>query len=373
MRRIHVTSVAAAVAAILASGTAPPRPRTPARRPRAEAARVIEEIVVTAQRREESIQDVPLSVQAFTGETLVEAGVNSVLDLPRLAPNFNAMRGTQTANVRLSIRGVGASSNSAIDPSIGTFIDGVYVPRPGSLFGATERHLQRGSAARPAGHAVRPQLDGGRRAAAFGEPAGRLRRQRRTAPTATTTSSKFVGMLNAPMGDRFALRFAGLTDSRDGYAHNRYDNEDFATARVRRDPRRREAGTITDDLTWTLKYDRSQPRRRRQGRTRDRSRDADGRFARTTDADLRRQPAGPGRCVRPQEQPAHRGRRRRQPVGRRERPVLGARRRPHRAVPRRLSQLGQRAARVRRAVHARRFPGAHRSRSRAPASRTNCS
>ena len=65
-----------------------------------------------------------------------QAGVNSVLDLPRLVPNFNVMRGTQTANVRLSIRGVGASSNSAIDPSIGTFIDGVYVPRPGSLFGA---------------------------------------------------------------------------------------------------------------------------------------------------------------------------------------------------------------------------------------------
>jgi iron complex outermembrane receptor protein len=58
-----------------------------------------------------------------------------VLDLPRLAPNFNAARGTQTANVRLTIRGVGAAGNSAIDPSIGTFMDGVYVPRAGSLFG----------------------------------------------------------------------------------------------------------------------------------------------------------------------------------------------------------------------------------------------
>ncbi|HEX6571808.1 MAG TPA: TonB-dependent receptor plug domain-containing protein, partial [Steroidobacteraceae bacterium] len=134
MKRIGITSVAAAVAAVLATGhTARAQD---AGTPGLDTGTGIEEIVVTAQRREESIQDVPLSVQAFTGETLVEAGISSVLDLPRLAPNFNAMRGTQTANVRLSIRGVGASSNSAIDPSIGTFVDGVYVPRPGSLFGA---------------------------------------------------------------------------------------------------------------------------------------------------------------------------------------------------------------------------------------------
>ena len=94
----------------------------------------VEEIVVTAQRREESIQDVPLSVQAFTGAALESAGVDGALELPRLVPNLNIARGTQTANVRVSIRGVGAAGNSAIDPSIGTFIDGVYVPCPGAFF-----------------------------------------------------------------------------------------------------------------------------------------------------------------------------------------------------------------------------------------------
>ena len=100
MRKVHVTSVAVAVATVLAAAQVA-RAQEADAPVGVEGTAGVEEIIVTAQRREESIQDVPLSVQAFTGETLVEAGVNSVLDLPRLAPNFNAMRGTQTANVRL--------------------------------------------------------------------------------------------------------------------------------------------------------------------------------------------------------------------------------------------------------------------------------
>jgi iron complex outermembrane receptor protein len=249
MRRTQVSSVAAAVAAILAGGAQAQDVGVPG------AAAAVEEIVVTAQRREESLQDVPLSVQAFTGETLVEAGVNSVLDLPRLAPNFNAMRGTQTANVRLSIRGVGASSNSAIDPSIGTFIDGVYVPRPGSLFGAlndiASAEVLRGPQGTLFGRnstvgavllrSAGPQDDfGGSAEVTYGN----------------YNEQKFVGMLNAPLGDSFALRFAGLTDSRDGYAHNRYDNRDFATTET--DAFRIGAKwDITENVTWTVKYDRS--------------------------------------------------------------------------------------------------------------------
>lgn len=254
MRRIQVTSVAAAVAAILATGQGAQAGEATAAAG-AEASTGIEEIVVTAQRREESIQDVPLSVQAFTGQTLVEAGVDSVLDLPRLAPNFNAMRGTQTANVRLSIRGVGASSNSAIDPSIGTFIDGVYVPRPGSLFGALNdisgAEVLRG----PQGTLFGRNSTVGAVLLRSASPQDDFDASAELT-YGNYNEQKFAGMLNAPIGDRFALRFAGLTDSRDGYAHNRYDNEDFATAES--DAFRVGAKwDLTDDLTWTLKYDRS--------------------------------------------------------------------------------------------------------------------
>jgi iron complex outermembrane receptor protein len=254
MRRIGITSVAAAVAAVLAAGHAAQAqdagvPGT------LDTTAGVEEIVVTAQRREESIQDVPLSVQAFTGETLVAAGVSSVLDLPRLAPNFNAMRGTQTANVRLSIRGVGASSNSAIDPSIGTFVDGVYVPRPGSLFGAmndiSSAEVLRG----PQGTLFGRNSTVGAVLLRSASPHDDFEGSAELT-YGNYNEHKFAGVLNTPIGDRFALRFAGLTDSRDGYAHNRYDNRKFAT--LESDAFRIGAKwDVTDDVTWTLKYDRS--------------------------------------------------------------------------------------------------------------------
>jgi iron complex outermembrane receptor protein len=254
MRKVHVTSVTVAVATVLAAAQAA-RAQDADAPVGAEATAGVEEIIVTAQRREESIQDVPLSVQAFTGETLVEAGVNSVLDLPRLAPNFNAMRGTQTANVRLSIRGVGASSNSAIDPSIGTFVDGVYVPRPGSLFGSMNDIASAEVLRGPQGTLFGRNSTVGAVLLRSADP------QEDYAGSAELTygnygEQKFTGVLNAPLGDRFAVRVAGLTESRDGYAHNRYDGRDFAT--LESDAFRIGAKwDITDSVTWTLKYDNS--------------------------------------------------------------------------------------------------------------------
>jgi iron complex outermembrane receptor protein len=253
MRKLHASSVTAAVAAVLAASQGASAQDA---FPDPGASAGVEEIVVTAQRREESIQDVPLSVQAFSGATLVEAGVDSVLDLPRLAPNFNAMRGTQTANVRLSIRGVGASSNSAIDPSIGTFIDGVYVPRPGSLFGSLNDIASAEVLRGPQGTLFGRNSTVGAVLLRSADP------QDEFAGNAEVTygnyaERKFSGMLNVPMGDRFAVRVAGLTESRDGYAHNRLDGQDFAT--LESDAIRVGATwAITDALTWTLKYDTSQ-------------------------------------------------------------------------------------------------------------------
>lgn len=134
MRKSHVSAVAVAVATVLTASQA-----SYAQEAATESGSGLdgpmEEIVVTAQKREESIQSVPLSVAAFSGTALARSGVDSALELSRLVPNMNISRAAQTAAVRLVIRGVGAIGNTAIDPSIGTFLDGVYVPRPGALFG----------------------------------------------------------------------------------------------------------------------------------------------------------------------------------------------------------------------------------------------
>ena len=90
-------------------------------------------IVVTAQKREEDVQDVPISISAFSAETLEEAGVKDIRDLKFITPGLSFATAPQTTNTRVSIRGIGTSGNTAIEPSVAVFVDGVYVPRVGSL------------------------------------------------------------------------------------------------------------------------------------------------------------------------------------------------------------------------------------------------
>ena len=93
----------------------------------------IEEIVVTAQRRPENIQDVPISISAFDGDFLVDSGVYTLQALGDYTPNLTLSQSSQVANQRIIMRGVGSVGNNAIEPSVAVFIDGVYYPRPASV------------------------------------------------------------------------------------------------------------------------------------------------------------------------------------------------------------------------------------------------
>ncbi|MEP4149498.1 MAG: TonB-dependent receptor [Halioglobus sp.] len=96
---------------------------------------VLEEVIVTAQKRAQSIQDVPLSITAFSGDFLEENGIQDVADVAKVTPNFNIAGSAQNAGVRIQIRGIGAAGSNAIESSVGVFIDGVYYPRAGSVLG----------------------------------------------------------------------------------------------------------------------------------------------------------------------------------------------------------------------------------------------
>jgi iron complex outermembrane receptor protein len=90
----------------------------------------IEEIVVQARKREELIQDTPVSVTALTGQTLRDAGVTRLDEIQTLVPNtfFQVGRSNQSTNLRM--RGVGAGSDEiAFDPGVGVYVDGVFLPR----------------------------------------------------------------------------------------------------------------------------------------------------------------------------------------------------------------------------------------------------
>ncbi len=89
--------------------------------------RVLEEIVVSAQKRDESLQDVPISVSAVSGEKLTSAGITNLENLTAYVPNFS-MNQTGIASV-ISIRGVSSGINEGLEQSAGMYSDGIYYGR----------------------------------------------------------------------------------------------------------------------------------------------------------------------------------------------------------------------------------------------------
>ncbi len=129
MIQIRDSLVAAAIGGSLIAGAAGPSLAQDA----APGAGMLEEIVVTARKREESIQDAPLSIQAFNAEQLEERGVQNVADIAKYTPGLTFYSGTSRATGSFSIRGM-TQINPVGDNRrdlVTTFIDGVpYLGTP---------------------------------------------------------------------------------------------------------------------------------------------------------------------------------------------------------------------------------------------------
>lgn len=95
--------------------------------------RTLSTVTVTATQRAESIQDVPIAVTALDPEALERAGVADIRNLDQVAPSFNMNTSdTQSGGITLRLRGVGTTGNNiGLESSVGVFLDGVYLSRPG--------------------------------------------------------------------------------------------------------------------------------------------------------------------------------------------------------------------------------------------------
>jgi outer membrane receptor protein involved in Fe transport len=94
------------------------------------------EIIVTAQKREQNVQDVPISVQALGGQQLKDAGVTDIKNLTVLTPGLTVTSTTSENVTTARIRGIGTvGDNPGLESSVGVVIDGVYRPRNGVGFG----------------------------------------------------------------------------------------------------------------------------------------------------------------------------------------------------------------------------------------------
>lgn len=179
----------------------------------------VETVKVTVDRRERNIQDYPGAVSAFTQDDLTRTGIRNVREMAQASPYMEI--GTQEGNTEVYIRGVGSNYNTELgDPAVANHIDGVYIARPrgvGSMLFDLERvEVNRG-------------------------PQGTLRGRNATAGTLNIVTAKpklgewlsstsyqmgnysqrvVQGMLNVPVGETLALRFAGFGEAHDAYYTN---------------------------------------------------------------------------------------------------------------------------------------------------------
>lgn len=94
-------------------------------------ARTLDEVVVTAQRRQETVQDIPIAVSAFDAGQLQRVGVQNTLDISRLIPNMTGGNNTGLGSANVyTIRGLNNTESIAtFDPPVGSYVDDVYISR----------------------------------------------------------------------------------------------------------------------------------------------------------------------------------------------------------------------------------------------------
>ena len=206
------SSVAIAVARALVAGTAGAWAL-----PALTQESALEEIVVTAERRETALQDTPISIIAMSSETLDRKGIEDLADIALFTPNLaiKGSRGDGNNQPSFLIRGIAGGGGATSERGVALYIDGIYVPRTnGSIFKVFD--IERVEVLRgPQGTLFGRNSTGGAIRLFTKQPAKEFdsyigyRRQLR--------SAKISGMVNVPVSDNFALRAQAAYLDEDGY------------------------------------------------------------------------------------------------------------------------------------------------------------
>ena len=177
--------------------------------------RMLEEVVVTAQKRAEDVQDVPIAISAFSNEKLDAMGVSNTRDLQIVTPGLTM---TGTAGYTLvTLRGVGTEAFiSSFDPAVATYVDGLYVPAQHGNFtelGVIERvEVLKG----PQGTLFGRNSTGGAINIVTRTP-GLDPEFEITAEVGSYNKKKIKLYGSTPLTDWLALSLSGIFDSRESY------------------------------------------------------------------------------------------------------------------------------------------------------------
>lgn len=199
----------------------------------------LEEVLVTAQKRVEGLQDVPISVEAFNAEQLDNLAADDIADIGDFSPNVEIGKGTNQP--RYAIRGIGTDDfGIGADPAVGVYVDGVYVGRSGGskvafndiarveiLNGPQGTLFGRNAAAGAIQYVTNKPVD-----AYEGWVKGTVGNYDRR---------QIEGVFNMPLTDTLYFRTGLLYNKRDGWVDNLYNGDDLA---------REDNRSITGQLRW---------------------------------------------------------------------------------------------------------------------------
>lgn len=206
---------------VLLSGTVLSVAASPSFAQSADSAKSSEgEIIVTATKRAENIQDVPLAVTAVSGEFMEKQNIQSLNDLQKYVPGLRLAQSNLPRNSGVYLRGVGQNgTNQGIEPSVGVFLDGVYLPIPGPLQ-ANLRDISSVEVLR------------GPQGTLYGRntPVGAININTRapqqefeasaTASYGNYNAVNMSGYVGGGLGNNLAARISGWYSNRDGYEYN---------------------------------------------------------------------------------------------------------------------------------------------------------
>ncbi|PEQ10901.1 TonB-dependent receptor [Novosphingobium sp. PC22D] len=187
----------------------------------------LEEIIVTARKRAENLQETPVAITAMTGGMLEERQITNVAEVARFAPNVNispvANISGSSASITSFIRGVGQTDfNITVDPGVGVYVDGVYVARSvGALLDMADIssvQVLRG----PQGTLFGKNTIGGAIVVNSVEPQYDFD-MKLEAATGRFNRADFKGMVNVPLSDILAMRAVASYETRDGYQKRLFD------------------------------------------------------------------------------------------------------------------------------------------------------
>ncbi|MBX3481111.1 MAG: TonB-dependent receptor [Caulobacter sp.] len=190
-------------------------------------AQTVEEVIVTAQKREQAAVDVPMSLTAYSGQRLESLGVADFADLALFTPGFE-VQDQSPNNPGFVMRGITSdSTDSFSEARVSVFQDGVSISKAqGSyveLFDLERVEIAKGPQSTLYGrgaligavNVIQAKARTGDFDAAFKAGAGNY------------NFRNLEGMVNAPIGDSFAVRLAGSLRQRDGYVENLLGGDDF--------------------------------------------------------------------------------------------------------------------------------------------------